>query len=77
MKDGCVFHSSGYCTILSETECTGTRSKLLCSFRKTYQEFEADRNAAISLNRLKGNCNKCKYKKQGDKCEYRGVQCDG
>ena len=49
------------CGIL-DIECTGTRSKEICKFRKTTKEFFESRNAAVMKNREKGNCAKCKYK---------------
>jgi hypothetical protein len=44
--------------------CTGYKS--ICSFRKTEQEHIYAVNEAISINRAKGNC---------DKCRYRDVRC--
>lgn len=51
------------CDLLINTKCTGTRSIKLCSFRKTEQEFIAEQDYAIALNRSKGNCDRCKYQK--------------
>lgn len=71
MKDNglCHFYSSANingCLLLG-VECTGTRSKRLCKFHKTTQEYIKDNNKAIKLNRAKGNCNNCKYRTP--KCE--------
>lgn len=65
MRDRCTFlpHNSNLCTVLANTECTGTKSKKVCSFRKTEKEFRQEQNRAIIPNRKKGNCAKCKYKK--------------
>ncbi len=69
MNGRCVFCSSGFCTVLNETTCTGEKTS--CSFRKSYKEFESERNRAIKINREKGNCNNCKYIRGGTACEYR------
>lgn len=69
MKDNetCFFLSSGLknrCALLSGTECTGTRTKKLCAFFKTEEEYIEEYNRAVDLNRAKGNCARCKYKRQ-------------
>ena len=61
----CYFSVPGkdnICTILS-TSCTGTRSRRICKFFKTEKEFYEQRNRAVKINRRKGNCANCKYKK--------------
>lgn len=62
-KETCYFLQPqiNYCGIL-DVECTGTRSKQLCSFHKTEQEYFEARNRAVMLNRQRGNCGKCKFK---------------
>lgn len=62
-KETCYFlqPQSNRCGIL-DTECTGTRSEKVCSFRRTEREYFEQRNRAVELNRKRGNCAKCKYK---------------
>lgn len=68
MSDKCVFVTDeGTCSILISTRCTGFRSKRVCSFSKTNQEYINAINDSIRLNRKKGNCFNCKY---------RSVQCE-
>lgn len=58
----CTFVGEGlnrFCKILSGVKCLGNNEN--CSFRKTEKQFIEDRDRAIALNRLKGNCEKCKY----------------
>lgn len=49
----------GFCKILVGEKCDG-RNKF-CSFRKTDEQFQAERDKAISLNRKRGNYPKCRY----------------
>ena len=60
----CYANDANVCTILMNEYCTGYKS--ICSFRKTEQEHIDAVNEAISINRAKGNC---------DKCRYRDVRC--
>ena len=53
----CMFFRGNECCILNVQRCIGYK----CSFRKTIEEFEHNRDAAIRLNRAKGNCVNCKY----------------
>ena len=63
-KELCYFSAgNNKCSILS-TPCTGTRSKQLCSFRKTEREFKEDWDRAIQINKAKGNCVYCKYRSE-------------
>ncbi|MDE6847798.1 MAG: hypothetical protein K2J44_00405 [Ruminococcus sp.] len=56
----CRFVGLGkYCQILVGVKCRGTDE--LCKFRKTENQFKAERDRAILINRAKHNCNKCKY----------------
>lgn len=74
-KEICYFYSPTAmisCSVLN-TCCTGTRSRKLCSFFKTEQEFIFSRNEAVIKNRMKGNCDKCKYSSQ--KCDL--IKCGG
>ena len=54
------------CLLLRE-DCNGTKSKQECKFMKTTKEFYEESNRAIELNRKKGNCINCKYRKA--KCD--------
>lgn len=47
------------CAILIGEQCNGENEK--CSFFKTEEQFDNERDRAILLNRRKGNCLKCKY----------------
>lgn len=68
MSDKCVFATDeGLCSILISTRCTGFRSKRVCSFRKSEDEYIEGINESIRINRKKGNCFNCKY---------RSVQCE-
>lgn len=60
MKEICKFAGvSRYCMILVGVKCRGTDE--LCKFRKTEKQFQQERDRSILINRVKGNCNKCKY----------------
>ncbi|MBQ6170533.1 MAG: hypothetical protein IJK30_11330 [Ruminococcus sp.] len=62
-KETCYFLAPGKlnkCSILNE-QCTGTRSRQLCSFHKTEKEFFEARNRAVEINRAHGKCARCKY----------------
>lgn len=66
-KEVCYFSGkNGECSVL-HSECTGTRSRQLCSFFQTEKEFYHNRNVAIVLCRIKGKCDNCKY--QSKRCE--------
>ncbi len=68
MNNKCVFASGeGWCSVLTETRCDGSRSKNECSFRKSEEEYIDGINNSIRINRRKGNCFNCKY---------RSVQCE-
>lgn len=59
----CHFFSSqnrNGCLLLG-TICTGKKSKAQCKFKKTSREYCEEYNRAIMINRLKGNCDRCKY----------------
>lgn len=62
-KEICYFliPQTNRCGIL-DVECTGTRSRQICSFQKTEKEYFEQRNRAVEINRKRGNCAKCKYK---------------
>lgn len=47
------------CGILVGEQCDGKNEK--CSFFKTEEQFDDERDRAILLNRRKENCSKCKY----------------
>lgn len=62
-KETCYFLTPGKlnkCSILNE-QCTGTRSRQLCSFHKTEKEFFEARNRSVEINRARGKCAHCKY----------------
>lgn len=62
-KETCYFLTPGKlnkCSILNE-QCTGCRSRQLCSFHKTEKEFFEARNRAVEINRARGKCARCKY----------------
>ena len=64
-KDRCFFlaaGSYGFCSLALE-QCSD-RPRRRCSFRKTEQEYVEAQRHAIELNRRKGNCARCKYKRQ-------------
>lgn len=55
----CVFFDgSRGCTILKR-RCIGTSNS--CAFQKTYEQFIADRDKSILMNRRKGKCTNCEY----------------
>ncbi|MDE6501130.1 MAG: hypothetical protein K2L10_03515 [Ruminococcus sp.] len=63
----CIFatdRKSSFCTILVGEKCDGKNNR--CSFRKTEEQFITERDRAISMNRERGNCLKCRY--MGDYC---------
>lgn len=47
------------CTILVGTSCDGKNQN--CSFFKTEEQFDDERDRAILINRKKRNCQQCKY----------------
>lgn len=58
----CTFVSDrmgSFCKILVGEKCDGKNK--CCSFWKTEEQFQAERDKAIALNRERGNCLKCKY----------------
>lgn len=58
----CMFSANkagSFCKILVGEKCDG-RNKC-CSFWKTEEQFTAERDRAIILNRRRGNCLKCQY----------------
>lgn len=64
--DRCFFLGAGthsFCSLTLET-CSDGKNRKRCSFRKTEQEYVEAQRHAIELNRRKGNCARCKYKRQ-------------
>lgn len=64
-KERCFFLTAGgynFCSLTVE-QCSD-RPGHRCSFRKTEQEYIEAQRHAIELNRRKGNCARCKYKRQ-------------
>lgn len=58
----CMFvadKTGSFCKILVGEKCDGKNK--YCSFRKTEEQFRIERDRAISLNRQRGNCLKCRY----------------
>lgn len=47
------------CTALVNKKCSGEDTE--CSFYKTDAQYYDELNYSIFLNRMKGNCEKCKY----------------
>lgn len=67
-KGKCLYSNEvGVCTVLMGTFCTGFKS--MCKFHKTEQEHISSLERSIKLNREKGNCVNCKYRKV--KCQLR------
>lgn len=67
MDKKCIFaRPDGECGVLVDTCCYGINTE--CSFYKTKEQYIADRNCAIEINRAKGNCDNCRY--YGKRCEY-------
>lgn len=68
-KDEICMFSAGqtgnFCKILVGEKCDGKNH--CCSFWKTEEQFQAERDKAITLNRMRGNCLKCRY--MGDFCK--------
>lgn len=79
MNDKCVFFSGdGWCSALVETRCTGYLPEFGCSFYKTEEKYIDDINKSVMLNRKKGNCIQCKYRKvQCQLREKEGTEYDG
>lgn len=69
-SEKCYFSHDGKCGILTEkgsmnnepVECSGT--DILCKFRKTEEEYISSYNESVMMNREKGNCDRCRYKKK-------------
>lgn len=77
-KETCYFLTPGKinsCSMLN-TDCTGTRSRTLCKFRKSEKEFVEARNKAVAINQRKGNCENCKYRKTKCKSSEEGEDDD-
>jgi len=58
----CTFVSGrtgSFCKILVGEKCDGKNK--CCSFYKTEEQFQTERDKAIALNRERGNCLQCKY----------------
>ena len=58
----CMFATgkvAGFCKILVGEKCNGKNH--CCSFWKTEEQFWTERDKAITLNRERGNCLKCRY----------------
>ena len=58
----CVFATGtklSTCKILVGKKCDGKNK--CCSFLKTEEKFRIERDKAITLNRERGNCLKCRY----------------
>ena len=73
MDEKCVYaNDMSLCTALIGTYCTGYKSKRLCSFHKTVDENIEETNKAITINRIKGNCSRCKYRNV--KCQLIGTE---
>lgn len=63
MSEKCRFQTDKHsCKILSFTECDGMDKS--CGFFKTEEQYIAEYNRAVALNRAKGNCSNCKYQKK-------------
>ena len=70
ISEKCCFSHDGKCGILTEknntlndpVECRGT--DIRCKFRKTEEEYISSYNESVMMNRAKGNCDKCRYKKK-------------
>ena len=58
----CTFVSDrtgSFCKILVGEKCNGKNH--CCSFFKTEEQFQTERDRAITVNRERGNCLQCKY----------------
>lgn len=65
MKKTCYFcGDNGECGALMNCYCAGINYD--CKFYKTEEQYIAERNRAVEINRAKGNC---------DNCKYRSVKC--
>ncbi|MDE5583076.1 MAG: hypothetical protein K2J08_05180 [Ruminococcus sp.] len=51
--------TGSFCKILVGEKCDGKNK--CCSFFKTEEQFNSDRDRAIILNRETGNCTNCRY----------------
>lgn len=59
-NEKCGFvETGGHCYILVGIRCDGTDK--LCKFRKTKEQFQHERDRSIIINRVKGNCEQCRY----------------
>lgn len=61
-EERCYFSRLGeQCSILADVGCDGKNKK--CSWFKTKEQFNDERDNAIRINRLKGKCQNCRYVK--------------
>ncbi len=66
----CKFwQTNNACYVLDVAQCDGYNTA--CTFRKSPSEYEAELDFAILTNRLKGNCERCKYRLY-KKCKLKG-----
>lgn len=61
-----VIDGAGQCSILNDVRCTGYNPR--CSFRKTKDEYNSEKDRAIDLCREKGLCENCKYMPDTKRC---------
>ena len=66
----CHFFRRGRCDIIVDKKCNGNKGN--CSFFKTEEQYISDLEYSIKLNRIKGNCAKCKYLSVPCRCRDEG-----